>query len=174
MHPRPLGRVDGFGDDEAESEGDERAEILAGFLASKRNPLEALQLPDQLLDPGAGAIERFGKESRPPPRRGFERDHRTAAALTRRCAVALAVVASVAHCRPRHDVRPEIQQDLELRAVAGLACGQVEGERQTFEIDLEMDLRREAPARAAQGLTVLPPLAPAAETWARTVVESNI
>jgi hypothetical protein len=37
-----------------------------------------------------------------------------------------------------------------------------------------VDLGREAAARAAQRLTVLPPLAPAAETWARTTVESNI
>ena len=46
-----LGRVDGFENDEAESEGDERAEVLAGFLTSKRNPLEALQLANKLLDP---------------------------------------------------------------------------------------------------------------------------
>jgi hypothetical protein len=32
----------------------------------------------------------------------------------------------------------------------------------------------EAPARAAERLVVLPPFAPAAETWARTTVESNI
>ena len=37
-----------------------------------------------------------------------------------------------------------------------------------------MDLGREAAARAAERLIVLPPLAPAAETWARTTVESNI
>jgi hypothetical protein len=41
-------------------------------------------------------------------------------------------------------------------------------------IDLEVDLGREAAARAPEGLTVLPPLAPAAETSARTTVESNI
>ncbi len=37
-----------------------------------------------------------------------------------------------------------------------------------------MDFRREPAARAAEGLTVLPPFAPAAETWARTMVLSNI
>ena len=37
-----------------------------------------------------------------------------------------------------------------------------------------MDFRRETAARAAERLTVLPPFAPAAETWARTMVESNI
>jgi hypothetical protein len=37
-----------------------------------------------------------------------------------------------------------------------------------------MDLRREPAARAAERLTVLPPFLPAAETWARTMVLSNI
>jgi hypothetical protein len=37
-----------------------------------------------------------------------------------------------------------------------------------------VDLGREAAARAAERLAVLPPLAPADETWARTTVESNI
>ena len=50
----------------------------------------------------------------------------------------------------------------------------MEGERQTIEVDLEVDLGREATARAPKRLTVLPPFAPAAETCARTVVESNI
>jgi hypothetical protein len=50
----------------------------------------------------------------------------------------------------------------------------VESERPSIEINLEVDLGREAPARAAQRLSVLPPLAPAAETCARTTVESNI
>ena len=50
----------------------------------------------------------------------------------------------------------------------------MECQRQAIEIDLEVDLGREAPARAAQRLSVLPPLAPAAETCARTTVESNI
>jgi hypothetical protein len=50
----------------------------------------------------------------------------------------------------------------------------VEGERQASEVGLEMDLGREAAARAAERLPLLPPLAPAAETWARTTVESNV
>ena len=37
-----------------------------------------------------------------------------------------------------------------------------------------MDFRREPAARAAERLIFLPPFAPAAETWARTIVESNI
>jgi hypothetical protein len=58
--------------------------------------------------------------------------------------------------------------------VARLAFREVKGERQPIQIDLEVDLGRKAPTRAAQGFAVLPPLAPAAETCARTTVESNI
>jgi hypothetical protein len=50
----------------------------------------------------------------------------------------------------------------------------VERERQPVEINLEVDLGREAPAGATQGLILLPPFAPAAETCARTTVASNI
>ena len=42
------------------------------------------------------------------------------------------------------------------------------------EISLQMDFGREAAARASERLMFLPPFAPAAETWARTTVESNI
>jgi hypothetical protein len=41
------------------------------------------------------------------------------------------------------------------------------------EIGLEVDFGREAAARAAERLAVLPPFAPAAETWARAVVLSK-
>jgi hypothetical protein len=50
----------------------------------------------------------------------------------------------------------------------------VEGQRSPIQVNLEVDLGREAPARAAERLILLPPFAPAAETWARTTVESNI
>src|SRR5215217_5039204 len=36
-----LGRVDGFDDDEAEGESDERAEVRVGFLATEGDALEA-------------------------------------------------------------------------------------------------------------------------------------
>jgi hypothetical protein len=60
-----------------------------------------------------------------------------------------------------------------LGAVAGLAAGQVDVEWAAIEIGLEVDLGREAAARAAEGLALLPPFAPAAETWARAVVLSK-
>lgn len=42
------------------------------------------------------------------------------------------------------------------------------------EIGLQVDFGGEAAAGTTERLTFLPPLAPAAETWARTMVESNI
>jgi hypothetical protein len=49
----------------------------------------------------------------------------------------------------------------------------VEVEMVAMEIGLEVDLGREAAARAAECLVLLPPFAPAAETWARAVVLSK-
>src|SRR5437660_9771578 len=72
------------------------------------------------------------------------------------------------------DVGPDIEENLEIATITGFTAGQMKGERQAAEIDLEVDFRREAAARAAERLIVLPPFAPAAETWARTTVESNI
>jgi hypothetical protein len=42
------------------------------------------------------------------------------------------------------------------------------------KIGLQINLGRKSTAGAAESLAVLPPFAPAAETWARTTVESNI
>src|SRR3954465_1882866 len=60
-----LGRVDGFDDDEAQSECDEGCKVLVRFLATERNALEALELADQLLDTGAGSIECLREERWP-------------------------------------------------------------------------------------------------------------
>ena len=61
-----------------------------------------------------------------------------------------------------------------MSAVADLATGQMECDRQAAEIGLEVDFGRESAARAAERLILLPPFAPTAETWARTTVLSNI
>ena len=50
----------------------------------------------------------------------------------------------------------------------------MEADRLAVEVAFEVDLRGEAAARAAERLVFLPPFAPAAETCARTTVESNI
>src|SRR5881227_619497 len=60
-----LGRVDGFDDDEAQSECDEGCKVLVRFLATERNSLEALELAHKLLDTGAGSIECLREERRP-------------------------------------------------------------------------------------------------------------
>ena len=166
--------MDGFDDDEAEGESDEGSEVLVGFLAPEGDALEALELANQLLDAGAGAVKRLRKESWPVSGRGLERDHRADAPFARGRAIARAVVPFVTHRSPRRDVRPQVEQDLELRTVARLTLGEMERERLAIEVSLEVDLGRETAAGAAQRLTILPPLAPAAETCARTMVESSI
>ncbi len=166
--------MDGFGKDEAEGECNKGTEVFRRLLAAERNALEALELTDELLDPGARPIQRLRKESGPVLLIGLVRDHRSDAALARRRSVALASVALIAHRRAGRDIGAKVEESLELHAIAGLAPGEVEGERQTIEVNLEVDLGREASARAPERLPVLPPLAPAAETCARTTVESNI
>jgi site-specific DNA recombinase len=58
--------------------------------------------------------------------------------------------------------------------LVGLAGREDEGERQAAGIAAQVQLGREPAARAAQRLTVLPPLAPAACWWARMTVPSSI
>ena len=62
-----LGGVDGFEEDEAESEGDERAVVLGRLLAAERDTLEALELAHKLLDAGPSPVERLWEERRPGP-----------------------------------------------------------------------------------------------------------
>jgi len=85
----------------------------------------------------------------------------------------LAVISLVRHGNAWADVWADVERRLELRAIAGLATGQVEIERVAVEIGLEVDFGRETAARAAERLAMLPPFAPAAETWARAVVLSK-
>ena len=169
-----LGRVDGFGEDEHEAESDEGSVVPGGFLATESNALEALELSDALLDAGASAVERFRKESGSVLGIRLGGNDRADAAGSGGLAVGLAVVALVADNGARRDVRPEVEQDREVPAVARLPGGQVEGDRQAAEVGLEVDLGREAAARAAKSLAVLPPFEPAADTCARAVVESSI
>ena len=86
----------------------------------------------------------------------------------------LTVVAFVADHRPGRDIWTDVEQGLKATAVTGLAAGQVEGQGQAVEIALQGDLGGESTARAAKRLARLPPFAPAAERWARTIVESTV
>ena len=170
--PATLGRVDGFGEDEHKAESDEGSVVPGGFLATQSNALEALELSDALLDAGASAVERFREESGPVLGVRLRWNDGADAAGSGGLAVGLAVVALVADNGARRDVRPEVEQDREVPAVARLPGGQ--GDRQAAEVGLEVDLGREAAARAAKSLAVLPPFEPAANTCARAVVESSI
>lgn len=61
-----------------------------------------------------------------------------------------------------------------MRRITFLPASEVEGDDVAIIVSLQVDLGRESAARAPERLTFLPPFAPAAETWARTTVESNI
>ena len=105
---------------------------------------------------------------------GLVRDDGNGAAIPRRQSVGLAGVTLIADGDARIDLRPETEQDREVGRVCLLTTGQIEGDGMTVEIRLQMDFGREAAARATERLIFLPPFAPAAETWARTTVLSNI
>ena len=58
--------------------------------------------------------------------------------------------------------------------VGRFASSQVKSDDVSRCVGLRVDFRREAAARTSKRLRFLPPLAPAADTCARTTVESNI
>ena len=74
----------------------------------------------------------------------------------------------------RIDIGADVEKRLEVAAVAALSTTEMKGNWQLAEIGLQVNLGREAATRATERLIMLPPFAPAAETWARTTVESNI
>ena len=92
------------------------------------------------------------------------RDDRCDTARNRGSPVCIAIVSLIGHRDARADIRADVERCLELRAVAGFARGQVEVEGVAVEIGLEVDFGRKAATRAAEGLMLLPPFAPAAET----------
>jgi hypothetical protein len=69
---------------------------------------------------------------------------------------------------------PDVEKRLKVAAITGFTAGEMEGNWQATEVGLQVNLGRETATRAAKRLIMLPPFAPAAETWARTTVESNI
>ena len=166
--------MDGFDPDEGERERDEGAIVLGCLLAPERHTLEALELTDGLLDACSSPVEGPRAEGRAVASGAPEGDNSADAAGARSLTIRPCIIALVADRPARGDVGPKIEQNLELRTVARLTFCQMEGERQAVMVDLEVDLGREASPGATERLSVLPPLAPAAETCARTVGESNI
>src|SRR5690606_11098705 len=125
-------------------------------------------------DAGTPPVERYGEEGGPVLLVRLGRDDGNDVAIACGLAVGRAGVAFVADGRAWIDVRAEPEQDGKVRRIGFLSAGQVEGDRMTIEVSLQMDLGRNAAARTAECLSCLPPFAPAAETWARTMVLSNI
>jgi hypothetical protein len=126
-----------------------------------------------LFDARAKFIEALGKEATSLLGVFTTRDYRCDTTCARGDAICDAVISFVGDCDARTDVRADVERCLELGAVAGFATGQVEVERMAVEIGLEVNFGREAATRAAEGLMLLPPFAPAAETCARAVVLSK-
>ena len=136
-----LGRVDGFDQDEGTDEGNERTVVSGCLFTAQGNALEAFDFAHRLLDARASPVEQFGEET------GFIFCSRSVgnggayATLARSVAVGFGVVSFIGERGARRDVRTDVEQSLELRAVAGLPAGQEERDRQAVEIGLEMDFR---------------------------------
>ena len=73
-------------------------------------------------------------------------DHRGDAAGAGGVAVGLAVIALVGHRDARANIRADVERRFELDAVADLAGGEVEVERASVEVGLEVDFGGEAAA----------------------------
>ena len=96
------------------------------------------------------------------------------AARSRGVPIGLTGVAFVADDGAGLNVGPDIEQGFEVTPVEGFAAGQVEGDDIPGGVRFCVDFRGEAAPRAPERLPFLPPFAPAADTCARTTVESNI
>ena len=88
--------------------------------------------------------------------------------------IGFAGIAFVTNRCTRLDVRAEVEQGFEMPCVRSFPARQVEANEVPGLVGFGVDFRCEATARAPERLAFLPPFAPAAETWARTMVESNI
>jgi hypothetical protein len=89
-------------------------------------------------------------------------------------AIGLAGVAFVADDDARLNVGSDVEQNIEMTRVGGFSARQIEGDDVAGGVRFCVDFRGEAATRAPERLAFLPPFAPAADTWARTMVESNI
>jgi hypothetical protein len=66
-----------------------------------------------------------------------------------------------------------LEQDAELAGIARLVLRQMKIERVAVAVAFEVDFRAESAAGTPKGLILLPPFAPAADTWARIEVLSK-
>lgn len=165
--------MDGFNQHQPACKTDDGGVADVGLFAAHDDALEPLELADGLFDARPKFIETLGKEAASLLGVFTTGDHRGDATRERGDAICVAVISLIGYRDARTDVWADVERCLELRAVARLAWGQMEVERKAVEIGLEVDFGREATTRAAEGLILLPPFAPAAETWARAVVLSK-
>ena len=148
---------------------------LPGCLfAAERDAFEALEASDALLDAGAGLVEGACEEGWLVLFVGLVGNDGSDAARSRGVPIGLAGVAFVADDSARANVGSDVEQGFEVTPVGSFAAGQIEGDDVAGGVRSCVDFRGEAAARAAERLPVLPPFAPAADTCARTMVESNI
>ena len=166
--------MDEFDQAEACGEGDDRPEVPGCLFAAEGDALEALEPSDALLDAGAGLVEGAGEEGRFVPFVGLMGNDGSDAARSRGVPIGVAGVAFVADDGAGLNVGPDIEQGFEVTPVGSFAAGQVEGDDVAGGVRFCVDFRGEAAARTSERLPLLPPFAPAADTCARTTVESNI
>jgi hypothetical protein len=121
-----------------------------------------------------GLVECLCEEGRLVLLVGFVRDDRSDAALARRPAIGLAGIALVADDGAGLNVRSDGEQRFEVPRIGRLPARQIEADDRARCIRFGVDLGGEPTARPPERLPFLPPFAPAADTWARTTVESNI
>ena len=166
--------MDEFDQAKACCEGDDRPEVPGCLFASERDALEPLEPSDALLDASPCLVEGSGEEGRLVLFVRLVRDDRRDAAHPRCLAIGVAGVAFVADDGAGPNVGPDVEQGFEVAPVGSFSAGQVEGDDVAGGVRFCVDFRGEAAARMSERLVVLPPFAPAADTCARTTVESNI
>src|SRR3954469_11916493 len=167
-----LGRVDESEPEAGSSQLDEGEIACGGLVVAGGDGAELLQLVVQPLDPIPQAVELAVERQRRRAGR-VGRDHRQDAAEQQVLPDPVGIVAHVADqaARARCHV---LDQGLKCTALVRLSGREDDGEWQPIRVAAQVQLGREAAAGAAQRLSVLPPLAPAACWWARTTVASSI
>ena len=103
----------------------------------------------------------------------LRRDDRFDPAFLQVIADSVSVISLVGDEGVRSSLR-QVDQRVVAFAVRRLAGGEVEGDRPASGITETMNFTGEPAPRAAKSSLMNPPFPPAAETWARTVVESML
>ena len=135
--------MDGFDQDKHKGQRDERGIVLLGFLAPHGHPLEALGLADQLLGAGPQLVKPLWEEPRLALDIGPVRNDRRYPSLTCGVAVCLGVIALVGDDPAWRHIRTDVEQDLELPAVAGFVACEMKVERQALEVALDVNFGAE-------------------------------